>query len=305
MSERATLIIKAISPLHNGSGESLGVVDRPVMRERFTDFPIVQGSSIKGVLRWWFKEKLNGSGNGEKVEVVFGPEPGRGQEHAGAVCFGDAKLLSFPIRCIGGPFVWATSPLALHRAAEVLTLCGQPLGQSITNFIQNVIPLTKPSVAENAGDLMVGPQNDRRILAEEYSFAVNTDPIPDSLVQEIASFIFSDDETFSKTYFNRRFIVLPDEIFVYFITHATEVMPNIRIGEKGTTEEGSLRYTEYLPEETILYSLIEFESGKGKQAMSSNDVKGYVAGNLPQVIQLGADETIGKGLVKLTLRHGG
>lgn len=301
MSERATLIIKAISPLHNGSGESLGVVDRPVMRERFTNFPIVQGASLKGVLRWWFKEKLDGTGNGEVTQTLFGPEPGRGQEHAGAVCFGDGKLLAFPIRCIGGPFVWATSPLTLHRAAEALALCSLPLGDEIKDFVEGVIPLSTPIIAEGANDLLLGPEGDSRIVIEEFSFTVAESRIPNKLLQDLAGFLFGDDETFLSVYFKSRFVLLPDEVFVYFTTHATEVMPNISIGEKGTTEDGSLRYTEYLPEETILYSLIDFEPGKGPKSMGGDEVKKHFIENLPHIIQLGADETTGKGLVRLKL----
>ena len=36
------------TPLHAGSGSDLGAVDLPIQRERHTDFPKVEGSSVKG-----------------------------------------------------------------------------------------------------------------------------------------------------------------------------------------------------------------------------------------------------------------
>ena len=40
------------TPLHVGAGASVGAIDQPIQRERHTGFPIIPGSSIKGVLRY-------------------------------------------------------------------------------------------------------------------------------------------------------------------------------------------------------------------------------------------------------------
>ena len=37
------LFFNAITPVHNGAGEGLGVIDRPIMRERTTNYLIIQG----------------------------------------------------------------------------------------------------------------------------------------------------------------------------------------------------------------------------------------------------------------------
>ena len=44
------LVILTRTPLHVGAGSSVGAVDQPVQRERHTGFPIIPGSSIKGVM---------------------------------------------------------------------------------------------------------------------------------------------------------------------------------------------------------------------------------------------------------------
>lgn len=51
MSDKTLLFVHALTGLHPGSGTALGVVDLPVQRERHTDWPLIPGSSLKGVMR--------------------------------------------------------------------------------------------------------------------------------------------------------------------------------------------------------------------------------------------------------------
>ena len=53
--------IHALTALHAGTGQGVGVVDLPIAREKSTGLPIVPGSGIKGVLR----EELNPSNAGK------------------------------------------------------------------------------------------------------------------------------------------------------------------------------------------------------------------------------------------------
>ena len=43
------------TPLHVGSGSDLGIVDLPIQRERHTNFPKIEASSLKGALREAFE----------------------------------------------------------------------------------------------------------------------------------------------------------------------------------------------------------------------------------------------------------
>ena len=80
------------TPLHVGAGSSVGAVDQPVMRERHTGFPIIPGSSIKGVLRDHNKTPKEG-------DTVFGREASKDDSgHVGELSFSEAKLLLFPVR---------------------------------------------------------------------------------------------------------------------------------------------------------------------------------------------------------------
>ena len=44
-------LVHAMSPLHAGTGHSVGAIDLPIARERPTGIPLIPGSSLKGALR--------------------------------------------------------------------------------------------------------------------------------------------------------------------------------------------------------------------------------------------------------------
>jgi len=48
---KGLLIIKTLTPTHPGAGTSLGAIDLMLQREVTTDFPFIQGSSLKGAIR--------------------------------------------------------------------------------------------------------------------------------------------------------------------------------------------------------------------------------------------------------------
>ena len=299
MINKTILIIKAISPVHNGAGEGIGAIDRAIARERITNFPIIQGTSIKGVLRDSFSSLYKDNSEGELLcRTLFGPDVGSGEEHAGAISFSESKLLAFPVRSLRGPFVWTASPLALYRLAEMLTFSDISLGKEIKDFVESTVPLAKTIIPEGSSEILLGSGSDRRLVLEEFSLEVEPNDILAQLNKELANLLFTQDEKFLKEYFLNRFVILPDDMFSYFITNATEVMPNIQIGGKGTTTKGSLRYSEYLPEETILFSLVTFGKGRGTE-MSEEEVASEYLKSLPEITQLGADETTGKGIVKI------
>ena len=46
------LFIQALSPLHAGTGQSIGAIDLAIARDRATGFPYLPGSSLKGIAQW-------------------------------------------------------------------------------------------------------------------------------------------------------------------------------------------------------------------------------------------------------------
>jgi CRISPR-associated protein Cmr4 len=307
MEEYAILFINVITSLHNGAGESLGIVDNPIIRERITNFPFVQAASIKGVLRDVCEKKV---GNGKKIKALFGPEPGRGEEHAGAVSFGEGQLLALPVRSLKGCFVWVTSPLTLNRFHRRLGVAGIEF-QSLAELVNSLSStLDKAQICKGSEKLLLfKPDSDKKLLLEEFPVTAETSDDLTNFAKETSPAIFSNSDSFLRGEFKKKLVVLPEDSFRYFATNATEVVPNIRIGESGTTEEGSLRYTEYLPAESILYSLLTFEKARASspdefkdiKVNSGKDVKDLFCSILPDIAQLGGDETTGKGIVRLKI----
>src|SRR6266571_7561601 len=105
------------TPLHVGVGSGLSSIDLPIQRERTTQYPMIQGSGIKGKLRsaaYAAAEGEQASWSKDEVNIVFGPER-EGSEHAGALIAGDARILLFPVRSLNGVFAYTTSYDVLNR----------------------------------------------------------------------------------------------------------------------------------------------------------------------------------------------
>jgi CRISPR-associated protein Cmr4 len=95
---------------------------------------------------------------------------------------------------------------------------------------------------------------------------------------------------------------------------STEVIARTVIGEKGTAE--NLWYEEYLPSETVLYSLAltspvmvaddnkkEIFKADSPEKEAENVMKFFKSG-IPKVIQIGGNQTIGKGIVRIITKGG-
>src|SRR6266704_3678945 len=103
--------VHALSPLHAGTGQGVGVIDLPIAREKATGLPFLPGSSLKGPLR----ASLD---NLEQRRAIFGPETteiNSEDNYASSVQFSDQRLLLLPVRSLAGTFAWVTSPFVLRR----------------------------------------------------------------------------------------------------------------------------------------------------------------------------------------------
>ena len=102
------------TPLHAGMGSGLSSIDLPIQRERTTQYPMIQGSSIKGKLRALAEENHE---DPALTNALFGPPPVTGEtsDHAGALIAGDARILLVPVRSLSGVFAYTTSCDVLAR----------------------------------------------------------------------------------------------------------------------------------------------------------------------------------------------
>src|SRR6202049_4941732 len=117
------------TPLHAGMGSGLSSIDLPIQRERTTQYPMIQGSGIKGKLRSVAEdmvERKTGTLTDERVTIMFGPKT-TGSDHAGALIAGDARILLFPVRSLSGVFAYTTSYDVLSRFMRDMKRGGSPV----------------------------------------------------------------------------------------------------------------------------------------------------------------------------------
>lgn len=295
------------TPLHAGSGNDLGIVDLPIQRERHTDFPKVEGSSLKGCIREAFEdlEEINFNGNKltekdkrkEAVTLAFGPE--EGDLHAGALGFTDARILLFPVKSMKGLFAWVTCPKVLERFRNDLLLCG----------IKDFPELPKANTVPYGSDLLF---DEDKVILEEYTINVIKPTERDDckkFAQWLADKLFPSCEEYKywSEKMKKDIIVLSDDDFRDFVNLSTEIVTRTRINnDTGTVQGGALFIEEYLPAESVLYSMALaspiFNENKGvfdsKDKKEEEMILEYFGKNLPEIIQLGGNITLGKGIIR-------
>lgn len=301
----ALLFLHAHTPLHPGSGTALGFVDLPVQRERHTQWPVIPGSALKGILRDACREKAKSNHGGDRrktnnedqeLTAVFGPgKIDDSDSHAGALSVTDARILAFPVRSPKGVFAWVTCPAVLERLARDAGLAGL-----------SVPGLPSPLEAGEAVCYEGSPLlfDGGALVFEEYEFRRRASA--DDLAAWIAASAVRDEPTRARL--KTHLAVIPDNEFTHFVRYATEVAARIGLDyETKTVSDKALFYEEFLPAETIFYALVlASDSRKRDKSMRAGQVVAYLEKSLPPFLQVGADETIGKGICACNLsRIGG
>lgn len=287
------LFLHALTPIHPGSGTAIGVVDLPVQRERHTDWPLIPGSALKGVLR----DACRGNGQDEQdLFVVFGPDTVDAHAHAGALSLTDARPLAFPVRSLSGVFAWVTCPAVLDRLNRDLAISGRTTLGDIPEIApgQAALDVQSPLLVEG-----------NKVVLEEFDFTRVGEA--QEVLEWFGANISDDQATGSRM--RKNTVVLSDDDFTHFVRHATEVMARIGLDyQTKTVKGGALFYEEFLPAETVFYSLaLATKSRRADRDMRPDQVFDYLEKTvpLPHIIQIGADETIGKGLCAARLVKGG
>ena len=206
--KRTVVFLYAVSPVHMGAGTATGLVDNPIQRERHTGHPCFAGSGIKGAVRHSF-EALGGD---LKLKVpLFGPESQSDDLHAGAVSFGDAQLVAFPVRSLRGGFVYATCPQALARAQRLTALSCVSVDWKI------------PDVSEGECRVMnedlLSEKKKLHLEAFEYDGSQGASDGLQSLAKDLArrALPLSDDQKYFRDKMVKDLVVLSDTDFSYFL----------------------------------------------------------------------------------------
>ena len=276
----------AKTPVHVGADNSVGAVDSPVMRERHTRFPIIPGSSLKGVISDLWNDLIESGKTDKDGKIIKIRRPNSDVQHlfgsddfAGQLIIGEAKVLAFPVRSAKGSFAWLTCPLALQRYKRDAAVDFEV--QSITESSECLA--SKEVVLDN-----------NKVVLEEYCLTSK------GLCKETAKILstLSEDDIY-KTIVDR-LVIVSDEMFSYFVEHSCSVVTRIKIeNDTGTVKGGALFSQEQVPAETMFYSVVgAFEK---KQNSASEALIKLAAKIDNSTIQVGANETIGLGFCAVEL----
>lgn len=253
--------LTAKTNMHVGSGEqNYGIIDNLVQRDVISNYPVINGSSLKGALREYFAQK-NGA-TSDLVNYIFGTEnTDSNQNKAGNFRFFDAHLLSIPIRSNTKPYFNVSSPLALEQYRTFRTQFG------MTNNLEVI------TCGENEARHFDNSPNsileDVDIQTQKYQGASS----------EVQQLIGTDAAIAGNTIFKR----LTDN------NHLPVIARNSLVN--GISE--NLWYEQIVPRETTFYFFIMHpDTEKGNEFFSVFDTELTQSDTL---VQIGANASIGYG----------
>jgi len=292
------IFYSCVSPLHMGAGTAVGAIDNPIQREVHTLHPMMAGSGLKGAARHHFTRSWS---DASWINRLFGPDKDAA-DHAGAIAFGDAQLVAFPVRALRNTFVYATCPTALAR-----------LKRMVGDAAPWAVPSVKDDEARVSGD---GALSAGKLVLEAFDFKAEVDA---GLV-DVAAWLSKNAlpagaaHGYFRDKLGKDLVLLTDTAFSHFVRHATVVEAHVCIdNDTGTAKKTGLFYTENLPPESLLAGLVlasverqskKTKSADGVQLMNANQVLTAVLndkdGLCSGLLQVGGDATTGRGLVAIT-----
>lgn len=292
--QQSAVFYYAVSPVHMGAGNSVGLVDNPIQRERHTNHPSFAGSGLKGAMRHSFPGRQSGDDT-PMERLLFGPESGANELHAGAVSVGDAQLLAFPIRSLREGYVYATCPQALARAQRLLNVLG--LSERWP------VPEVRDGECVTSNEKLLDQQ---KLHLEAFEYTAVAGAAQDALAtiaKELAELAMSAQAgQFFKEKLARDLVLLSDTDFSYFVENATLVEPHVRINnDTGAADSGGLFYTENLPPESLLIGSVLASNTRAPNSENAMDAAEVLAKMKlaydNKLLQVGGDATTGRGLV--------
>lgn len=286
------MFVHALSPLHAGTGQGVGVIDLPIAREKATGLPYLPGSSVKGVLR-----DQSFDTDKDQCEKVFGPDTVNADAYAGSAQFADQRLLLLPIRSLRGTFAWVTSPYLLRRLARD--------AQDVE--LTNPLPQSVPEPADEmrclvsaANDIQMVLDNKNKVILEDLDLQVAGQPTADDWAEWLAKHVFPENTAW-QTYLKARLCIVHDDALSFLLETATEVTARIKLkDDTKTVQKGGLWYEEALPSETVLSGLVVATPTK-KFSLKPDDIFDTIDKLLKHPLQFGGNATVGRGLCRVRL----
>jgi CRISPR-associated protein Cmr4 len=334
------LFVYALTPLHPGAGRAVagGPVDLPVQRDEF-GFPVIWSSSLKGVLRSNFSLKARNAPSEEErvaqetfVRAAFGPEPASPEvsEYSSAVSVLDARLLMMPARSLKGVWCYLTSPHLLNYYRVYLEVASEYAPQLKTTLegVEKLLEAVESAFKSKGADA------DRTALVSDERCVIRSDQRSvvvlneEEFAAEVKSELAGIWKLLPGAIEQRSVAVVTDDAAGRLVRKSLVVQPRVRLDyERKTVSPGGLWDEEYLPQRTLMVSLVVAKQPKQSpdkiakkiaENLKKNEAEaGELAGKalkslgnldataiLDRLSQLGSavlggKETVGKGIAKL------
>ncbi len=288
--------IKTMSGLHCGIGQGMSDIDLPTARESVSGYPVIPGSSVKGVLREIFDN------NSDKFFACFGKEAGSNTlEFASALSFSDARLICLPVRSYFGTFAYLASPYSLEVLKNFLIQYNMNLEiPSLPSYPSSTQTNTYRASVPNSSKLISLGEFSDRVLLEDLDLIIDTESkgIAEEWAKLLGKMIAPEDQEFHNI-FNEHFAIVDDNVMAFLCETSLPVAPHTRIGANGIVEKGALWYEEYVPPEAIFAGAVYGEQGKGEyDKFTSETLLDFVC-KTPVSCQIGGNATIGRGIVSI------
>jgi len=273
MIEKSSLFFyRTRTPLHCGATESEGGIDLPVVRERITRFPLVPGTSLKGV--WRSICDTDRSWTNEEVSAAFGSDSGAvdSQRHAGKLVFVDAHLLYLPVRCSSGPYLLLTCPSILGRFAE-----WQPQnGNGPTDWAE-LVETDSVLLDSSYNGVMAGEVHLEELEVKVAMKEGLKNLLPKQGVSE---------------YSEERRAVVADDLFGWFCNYSLEIAAHNELRDNKTSK--NLWFEEAVPIEAVFFAPVLASRGGTLFLQKLMAMK-------PPFFQVGGHESVGRGLMDISI----
>lgn len=311
MNNTRLLFVHALSPLHAGTGQGVGVIDLPIAREKATGLPFLPGSSLKGTLKGTLRSLCPEKYSEVICKSMFGPDNAdieANDSYASSVQVSDQRLLLLPIRSLAGTFAWVTSPYILRRFLRDSKDAQVKTSVATTPIVQSIKQCLLPSTDAKDRSKLLMDITSPMVYLEDLDLEAKSDAVVKAWAEWFSLQIFPGDEEWQQM-LKERFCVVHDDVFNFLINTATEITARIRMQEKSkTVETGGLWYEEALPTETILSGIVlatpTQAAKKANEKLDIKEVFDILQGLTGTTMQLGGKATIGRGMCRVQIAQG-
>lgn len=274
--------INTLTPLHVGSGSNnIGVIDNLVQRDPISNFPTINGSSLKGALREHFTGEYENSSNHTGVDAksinhIFGHAPieKEDNESYGHFKFLQSNLIAIPVRSTEKPFMMGICKGTIEQLVNDLEAFS--IEEKLLGELRNLLKIIENNVKErNVYSLSEIVRNN--VYVEELELKAITEKSGElSLVKKLIG---------------EEIVIFHDEDF----KEITNELPVIARNKLNNGKSENLWFEEVVPRESKFYTIIIQEENE-----ENTSVKTFDKIVLRDIIQIGANGSVGYGFCKIS-----